>query len=95
MRRWPIALGLSFVVLLGAYWFGIRDSTVEPQLKSLQPVATIGSGSDAVAVGADGQILAWLPLSEEQPLPSLPLTEPPKGGELAGPVLQKARVLGT
>ncbi len=56
--------------------------------------ATIGTGSDAVAVGPNGQILTWLPLSEEQPLPTLPLSEPPKGGELAGPVLQQARVLG-
>ncbi len=94
MRRWLIALGLAFVVLLCAYWFGVRDSTVAPHLKSLQPVATIGTGSGAIAVGADGQILAWLPLSEEQPLPSLPLSEPPKGGKLAGPMLQQARVLG-
>jgi cell division septal protein FtsQ len=94
VRRWLVALGLVFIVLLGAYWFVVRDSTVEPHLKSLQPVATIGTGSDAIAVGADGQILAWLPLSEEEPLPSLPLSEPPQGGKLAGPVLQQARVLG-
>lgn len=94
MRRWPIALGLVFVVLLCVYWFGVRSSTVEPHLKSPQVAATIGTGADAVAVGADGQILAWLPLSEEQPLPFLPLSSPPKGGQLAGPVLQQARVLG-
>lgn len=94
MRRWLIALGLVFVVSLCAYWFGVRDETVGPHLKSLQPVATIGTGSDAVAVGADGQILAWLPLSGEQPLPSLPLSAPPNGGKLAGPVLQQARILG-
>jgi hypothetical protein len=94
VKRWPIALGLVFVVLLCAYWFGVRDSTVGPHLRSLQPVATIGTGSEAVAVGADGQILAWLPLSEELPLPALPLSEPPKGGKLAGPVLQQARILG-
>ncbi len=94
MRRWPIALGAAFVVLLCVYWFGVRDSTVEPQLKSSQPAATIGTGSDAVAVSSDGQILAWLPLSEDEPLPSLPLSAPPQGGKLAGPVLQQARVLG-
>ncbi len=93
MRRWLIGLGLV-AVLLGAYWFVIRTSTVESHLKPPQAVATIGTGSDAVAVGADGRILAWLPLSEEDPLPSLPLSEPPKGGRLAGPVLQQARVLG-
>lgn len=94
MRRWLIALGLVFIVLLFAYWFGVRNSTVEPHLKSPQVAGTIGTGSEAIAVGADGQILAWLPLSEEQPLPSLPLSSPPKGGQLAGPVLQQARVLG-
>jgi cell division septal protein FtsQ len=94
VRRWLIALGLVVAVLLCVYWFVIRDSTVEPHLRSLQAAATIGTGSDAIAVGTDGQILAWLPLSEEQPLPSLPLSEPPKGGKLAGPVLQQARVLG-
>jgi len=94
VRRWLIALGLGFVVLLCVYWFGVRSSTVEPHLKPPQVAATIGTGADAVAVGADGQILAWLPLSEEQLLPFLPLSSPPKGGQLAGPVLQQARVLG-
>jgi cell division septal protein FtsQ len=94
LKRWPIGLGLIFVMLICGYWFGVRDSAVEPHLKSLQPVATIGTGSDAVAVGADGQILAWLPLSEEESLPTLPLSAPPKNGRLAGPVLQQARILG-
>jgi hypothetical protein len=94
VRRWLIALALVFVVLLCAYWFGVRDSTVEPHLESPQVAATIGTGSGAIAVGADGQILAWLPLSEEQLLPTLPLSSPPKGGQLAGPVLQQARILG-
>jgi hypothetical protein len=94
VRRWPIALGLGFAVLLCAYWFGVRNSTVEPHLKPPRPAATIGTGSEAVAVGPDGQILAWLPLSKDQPLPYLPLSVPPKGGKLAGPVLQQARILG-
>jgi cell division septal protein FtsQ len=94
MRRWLIGLGVAFAVLAGLYWFGVRDSTVEPHLESLHAAAVIGTGSDAVAVGKDGQILAWLPLSEEQSLPSLPLLAPPKGGKLEGTVLQQARVLG-
>ena len=94
MRRWLIALGLVLVVLFCAYWFGVRNSTVKPHLKSLQAASTIGAGSDAIAVGVDGQILAWLPLSEERPLPSLPLSEAPEGGKLEGSVLQQARVLG-
>ena len=56
--------------------------------------ATIGSGSAAVAVGPGGRLLGWLPLSEEAQLPTLPLSEPPKSGHLAGPGLQQARVLG-
>jgi hypothetical protein len=86
---------LLAVIAAGAVWqllFG--GKTVEPHLAPLAPTATIGTGSDAVAVGPGGQILTWMPLSEEQPLPSLPLSEPPKGGKLAGPVLQQARILG-
>jgi cell division septal protein FtsQ len=94
VKRWMIGLGVAVLALVLVYWFGVRDSTVEPHLKSLQPVATIGTGSEAVAVGSNGQILAWLPLAEEEQLPSLPLSAPPKGGKLAGPVLQQARVLG-
>lgn len=94
MRRWLIALGLTLVALLGVYWFGVRDTTIGPHLEPLVATATIGTGSGAIAVGPDGQILTWLPLPEEEPLPYLPLSEPPKGGKLAGPVLQQARVLG-
>ncbi|HEX6689508.1 MAG TPA: cell division protein FtsQ/DivIB [Solirubrobacterales bacterium] len=94
MRRWLLLFALLLVVLAGAYWFLVRDSTVEAQLELPRATATIGTGSDAIAVGPDGQILAWLPLSEDLQLPSLPLSEPPKSGELAGPVLQQARVLG-
>jgi cell division septal protein FtsQ len=83
------------VIAAGAVWqlvFG--GKTVQPHLVGPQAVATIGTGPDAVAVAENGQILTWLPLSEDQPLPSLPLSEPPEGGKLTGPVLQQARVLG-
>lgn len=76
------------------YWLQIRDTAVEARLQVPRATATIGTGSDAVAVGPGGQILAWLPLSEELQLPSLPLSTPPGGGRLAGPVLQQALVLG-
>ena len=56
--------------------------------------ATIGSGEDAVAVTANGAVVRWWPLAEEPELPQLPLAEPPKGGRLAGPMLEQARVLG-
>jgi hypothetical protein len=94
MRRQLLALALILLVLLGAYWLLIRSSTIEAHLEVPRATATIGTGSDAIAVGPDGQILAWLPLSEDQQLPSLSLSAPPKSGKLAGPVLQQARVLG-
>jgi hypothetical protein len=93
MRRVLIGLGLCLVFFV-AYWTLIRDTTVEGQLQAPLATATIGSGSDAIAVGPNGEILAWLPLSEDALLPSLPLSAPPQGGRLAGPVLEQARVLG-
>jgi hypothetical protein len=86
--------GLAVLVLAAVYWLLIRDTKVEPQLHLPPATATIGTGSEAVAVGPEGQILTWLPLSEDLQLPSLPLSAAPKGGRLAGPVLQQARVLG-
>jgi cell division septal protein FtsQ len=94
VRRRLLAVGLLVVAATATYWFLIRDTIVEAQLRTPRATATIGTGFDAIAVGSDGQILAWLPLSEELQLPSLPLSEPPPDGRLAGPVLQQARVLG-
>lgn len=94
MRRWLLVLGLLFVLVLAGYWFGLREKRVEAHLQVPRATAIIGSGSEAVAVGANGEILTWLPLSEDLQLPSLPLSVPPKNGKLAGPVLQQARVLG-
>ncbi|HSS04789.1 MAG TPA: cell division protein FtsQ/DivIB [Solirubrobacterales bacterium] len=94
MRR-RLLVAVAIVAAAGAvYAFLIRDSTVEPRLLAPRATATIGTGSDAIAVGPEGQILAWLPLSEDLQLPYLSLSSPPKGGRLAGPVLQQARVLG-
>lgn len=94
MRRWLTAVALVVLALIAVYWLAIRDSTVAAKLEVPRATATIGTGSDAVAVGSNGQILAWLPLSEDQLLPYLPLSSVPKGGRLAGPVLEQARVLG-
>jgi cell division septal protein FtsQ len=94
MRRWLI-VGAVLVVVLGAfYWLAIRDSTVAAKLEIPRATTTIGTGSDAIAVGPDGQIFAWLPLPEDSALPSLPLSSAPGGGRLAGPVLEQARLLG-
>jgi hypothetical protein len=94
VRRWLIAVALVLLTLVAIYWIAIRDSSVAAKLEVPRATATIGTGSDAIAVGPDGQILAWLPLSEDSLLPYLPLSSVPKGGRLAGPVLEQARVLG-
>lgn len=94
MKRGLIALGVLVGLVAIVYWGLVRDSTVEAHLQVPRATATIGTGSDAVAVSPSGAILAWLPLDEDAQLPYLPLSEPPKGGQLAGPVLRQARVLG-
>lgn len=94
MRRWLIGGLLLIVAASAAYWLLIRDRTVEAQLRVPRVTATIGSGSTAVAVGPEGQLLAWLPLPEGFELPVLPLAAPPKDGRLAGSALEQAKVLG-
>jgi len=94
VRRSLLVVALLLAAAAAAYWFGIRERIVEAHLQAPRATATIGTGSAAIAVGPDGRILAWLPLSEELQLPSLPLSAPPKDGRLAGPVLRQARVLG-
>jgi hypothetical protein len=94
MRRRLLVLGAAVVLVAVVYLFLLRGSTVAPRLVSSQPVAAIGSGSDAVPVAADGTILTWLPAPEEGDLPTLPLATPPKGPRLQGPALEQARVLG-
>jgi hypothetical protein len=86
----PVVLALA----VAAYLFFLRDSSVSPHLVSSEPTAMIGSGSDAVAVAADGTVLAWLPPPAEGSLPKLPLEAPPEGPRLRGPALEQARVLG-
>jgi cell division septal protein FtsQ len=80
-------------VVVGAYWFGIRQDTAEPRVLVPRLAARIGEGSDAVGVAPDGALVRWLPLPEEPPLPRLPLNEPPQGGRVKGPALEQVRVL--
>lgn len=82
-----IAAGFIFQMLFG-------DKIVIGAVQVPEPVATIGSGEDAIAVAANGAIVPWWPLANESELPRLPLSEPPKNGRLAGPMLEQARVLG-
>jgi len=93
-RRLPAIVLLAIVGVGAIYFFLIRDTVVTPTLVPTNVAATIGEGEDAVAVTADGAIIRWWPLSEEPELPRLPLSEPPKGGRLGGPMLEQARVLG-
>jgi cell division septal protein FtsQ len=90
-------LGTAALVVIAAaavYFFLIRDQRVAPTVMVPRPAATIGEGSEAVVVSATGAVVPWLPVPEEPPLPRLPLSEPPKSGQLAGPALEQARVLG-
>lgn len=94
MRRVLPAAALLAVAAAVAYQLALRDTAVEPRLALPKATATIGEGEDAVAVGPNGAILDWLPISEELSLPRLPLSTPPGKPRLAGPMLAQARVLG-
>ena len=93
-RRLAAIAALAVVAAALAYYALLRDSSVEPHLRPAVATATIGTGSEAIAVGRQGQILAWLPLDEDAELPYLPLATPPPSGRLAGPALEQAHVLG-
>jgi hypothetical protein len=83
------------VIAAGAiYQFAFGERSISGEVRIPEATATLGSGEDAVAVSADGAVVPWLPLPAEAELPELPPVEPPKGGRLAGPMLEQARVLG-
>jgi Cell division protein FtsQ len=87
---------IAILVVIGVAFAAQRvfgDKTMEPRLVSSEPVATIGSGSEAVAVADDGTVLTWLSLPEDSHLPQLPLGSPPKGPRVQGPALEQVRVL--
>lgn len=94
MRRWLAVAVLLAVAAVAVYVFLIRDKSVAPTVAVPQPAATIGSGSEVLVVSATGEVMPWFSAPEEPPLPELPLTEAPKSGQLAGPALQQAQVLG-
>lgn len=94
MRR-LLLIPLIIIALAFLYYkLGLGSTTASGELVGSRPVATIGSGSDAVGVAADGMILHWLSLPEETSLPELPLSIAPPKKRLAGPLLEQARVLG-
>lgn len=94
MRRVLLIALVAVLALAAAYQLVLRDTKVSGEVVGSRPVATIGSGSEAVGVAADGTILSWLPLSEKVALPQLPLGTPPDKEKLAGTLLAQARVLG-
>jgi hypothetical protein len=85
---------LAVIAIAFVYQRLFGDTVAEPRVLVPQPAATIGSGSEAIAVTAHGAVVRWFPLGEDPGLPQLPLTAVPKGGQLKGPALQQALVLG-
>jgi len=92
LRLVVVAL-VAVLVAVAVYWFAIRQDTAEPTVLVPRLAATIGEGSEAVGVSADGSMVRWLPLPGDPPLPRLPLEDPPKGGRVKGPALEQVRVL--
>ncbi|MGE5407406.1 MAG: cell division protein FtsQ/DivIB [Syntrophothermus sp.] len=93
-RRLAVALLLVLAAGVAGYWFLIRDATVTAKVHVPRLAATIGAGEGAVGVSADGEVIPFLPVPTEPPLPTLPLERPPRSGHLAGTALQQAKVLG-
>jgi Cell division protein FtsQ len=97
VSRWlrnsiAVILLVIVVAFIAQRLFG--DKVLSGAVRVPAPVATIGSGEDAVGVAADGEVVAWWPLPDEPELPQLALSEPPENGHLAGPALEQVRVLG-
>jgi hypothetical protein len=91
--RWALAAAAAIVVAGAVYWLFVRQDTADPKVAVPQLAATIGEGSDAIGVAADGHLVRWLPLPEEPPLPRLPLESAPKGARVKGTALEQVRVL--
>lgn len=91
--RWAVGALVVVLAAVAVYWFLVRQDTAEPTVLVPRLAATIGEGSEAIGVSADGSMVRWLPLPEDPPLPRLPLESPPKGGRVKGPALEQVRVL--
>jgi hypothetical protein len=94
LGRWPAILLAAAVLVALFYALVLAESKAAPRLVLPQPTATIGTGSEAVGVGPNGEVLDWLTLPEEVQLPQLPLSTPPAKPRLGGPLLAQAHVLG-
>jgi hypothetical protein len=96
VRRRIVAVALAAIAIaLLAYLLFLRggDSEKAPARPAVA-TSVIGSGEGAVGVSARGELLVSRPPPPEGSLPELPLSEPPEGGRLSGPVLEQALVLG-
>lgn len=91
--RWAVGGLVVVLAAIAVYWFVIRQDTAEPTVLVPRLAATIGEGSEAIGVSADGSLVRWLPLPEDPPLPRLSLESPPKGRRVKGPALEQVRVL--
>jgi cell division septal protein FtsQ len=94
VRRWLAAAAFALVAVIAVYWLVVRDKTVEATVEVPQLAAQIGEGEGAVLVASDGAVIRWGYKPQHLHLPVLPLSEPPKSGQLQGPVLEQAEVLG-
>lgn len=92
-RRLLIPLAAALAVVIGVYWFVVREGPAEPHVLVPRLAATIGEGDEAVAIADNGAAVRWLRLPEDPPLPRLPLEAVPKGGRVKGPALEQVRVL--
>jgi hypothetical protein len=94
MRKWLLLPLLAIIVLAFVVQKLVGgDGGEEEQPTAQRAVATIGSGEDAVAVGADGTLLRQLAPPAEDSLPELPLVDAPEKDRLAGTLLEQVRVL--
>ncbi len=94
MRRLLAAVVIVVAAAVAIYWFALRDKTDVATVHVPQLAAQIGEGEDAVPVAANGEVIRWDYDPEHLHLPVLPLSEAPQDGQLKGPALEQAEVLG-
>jgi hypothetical protein len=94
MRRAALALLVLALVGAGVYWFALRgSSTTTAEAKPTRPVAQIGEGKGAIAVGDDGKLLGVISDKSKKHLVILPLKGRPQGKRLRGHVLEQVHVI--
>lgn len=94
MKRFLVLAAVAVLAALALYWFAIRDTTVEATVEVPRLAAQIGEGEGAILVASDGEVIRWTYRPQHLHLPALPLSEPPKGGQLKGTAREQVEVLG-